>query len=93
MIPPLPVLDEDTARLARVYGKDRDSAGVLISRLMAHIDRQDAHGKDLSAQLNQAESHLLELRRQHALAHLAEQDRLSRQVSVCASPMPGVWSA
>lgn len=90
MIPPLPVLDEDTARLARVYGKDRDSAGVLISRLMAHIDRQDAHGKDLSARLDKAESQVLETARQ---ASLAEQDRLARQVSVCASPVPGVWSA
>lgn len=93
MIPPLPVLDEDTARLARVYGKDRDSAGVLISRLMAHIDVLGAHDKDVTARLNQAESHLLEERRQVALADRAEQDRLARQVSVCASPAPIGWIA
>lgn len=90
MIPPLPVLDEDTARLARVYGKDPDSAGVLISRLMAHIDALGAHDKDVTARLDRAESQVLETARQVALA---EQDRLARQVSVCASPVPGVWSA
>lgn len=90
MIPPLPVLDEDTARLARIYGKDPDSAGVLISRLMAHIDVLGAHDKDVTARLDRAESQVLETARQVALA---EQDRLARQVSVCASPVPGAWSA
>lgn len=90
---PLPELDEDTARLARVYGKDRDSAGVLISRLMAHIDALGAHDKDVTARLDRAESQALETARQVALANQAEQTRLACQVSVCASPAPVGWIA
>jgi hypothetical protein len=76
--PPLPVLDTDTAHLARVYARDTDPAGLVIAALMAHTMALETVAKALSARVDRDESHALEQ---------------ARNTSVCASPTPMGWIA
>jgi len=78
VIPPLPQLDDLTRRLAEVYARDTDPAGLVIAALLAHSTALEDAAKKLQGVVDRAESHALEL---------------SRQMSVCASPVPVGWIA
>lgn len=76
MNPPLPVLAEDTLRLAQAYARDIDPAGLVIAALLVHTVALETAAKALRARVDRDESHALEQ---------------ARHASVCASPTPVGW--
>jgi hypothetical protein len=57
---PLPDLAEDTKRLAAVFARDSDHAGLVVAALLAHVAELEGLVKTLRAPVDRGESHALE---------------------------------